>query len=66
MISMSTFARPFAEKFLKGIRDFVDSGKLKIDRLPKWVKSASVKFVKLNNSNIFLFDDSPTDKDLRT
>jgi hypothetical protein len=27
--------------------------------LPKWVESANVKFVKLNNSNLFLFEDSP-------
>jgi hypothetical protein len=61
---MSTSLQLFAVNFLKRIREFVDSEKLVIERLPKWVRSASVKIAKLNDSNIFLFEDSPGDTDL--
>lgn len=61
---MSKPARSFAINFLTRIRGFVNSEKLIIERLPKWVKSANVKIAKLNNSNLFLFEDSPKDSDL--
>jgi hypothetical protein len=61
---MSTPLQLFAKSFLKRIRDFVSSDKLVIERLPKWVKSARVKIAKLNDSNIFLFEDSSEDNDL--
>jgi len=56
-------AESFVEDFLKRVRALVDYEKLSIDRLPKWVKCANVRIGKLNNSNIFLFEDSPVDKD---
>jgi len=55
---MSQSAQSFARNFLERIRSFVNSEKLMIKRLPKWVESANVKITKLNNSNLFLFEDS--------
>lgn len=60
---MPTSLQLFAKNFLERIRDFVNSDKLIIERLPKWVKSANVKIAKLNDSTIFLFEDSPKDGD---
>lgn len=61
---MPTRSQLFGEAFLKKVRGFVSSQKLITDRLPKWVKSASVKIGKLNNSNLFLFEDSSKAKDV--
>jgi len=36
---------------------------LNIDRLPKWVKSVNVKLARLNNSILFLFEESFSDED---
>lgn len=56
--------RAFAEDFLGRIRGFVESEKLSVNRLPKWVKSAKVKIAKLNNSNLFLVEDSLSERDV--
>jgi len=53
----------FAGNFIQKVRGLVASESLKIERLPKWVTSAHVEIGKLNNSNVFLFEDSPSDKD---
>ena len=60
---MCPSAETFAENLLREARSLVESEKLNIDRLPKWVKCANVKIGKVNNSNIFLFEDSSVDKD---
>jgi hypothetical protein len=53
----------FVSHFLQEVRRLVESQKLKAERLPKWVTSAHVEIGKLNNSNVFLFEDSAIDKD---
>lgn len=55
---MSEHALSFVENLLKRIRDFVSSEKMIIKRLPKWVNSAKISYARLNNSSIFLFEDS--------
>jgi hypothetical protein len=49
---------------MKKIRSYVTSNSLNFNRLPKWVASAKVKMAKINNSNIFLFEESPYTKDI--
>ncbi|MCK4478183.1 zinc finger-like domain-containing protein [Candidatus Bathyarchaeota archaeon] len=53
----------FAKTLLRRIRDFVDSEKMNIERLPKWIKSAKVKIAHLNNSNIILYEAAYSNKD---
>lgn len=60
---MSTSAELFAKDFLRKVRDFIELEGLKSCRLPGWVKSANVKIATLNNSTIFLFDDSNNEND---
>lgn len=50
--------------FMEKIRLFVTSNSLNFKRLPKWVESTKIKIAKLNNSNIFLFEESPSNKDI--
>lgn len=54
-------ATKFSQNFLKSLRRVVEAEKLDINRLPCWLKFANIKFVKLHNSSIFLFEDA-TDK----
>ena len=53
----------FAKKILEKLRESIVSENLNIDRLPKWVKSANVKLARLNNSILFLFEESFSDED---
>ena len=53
----------FAQKILERLREFIVSENLNIDRLPKWVKSVNVKLARLNNSILFLFEESFSDED---
>jgi len=48
----------FAESFLKRIREFIKSKKLSFERLPKWMEFSDIKIAKINNSNIFVIEDS--------
>lgn len=64
MTSMSKKStKLFAQKILERLRGFIVSENLNIDRLPKWVKSANVKIARLNNSIVFLFEESFSDED---
>lgn len=47
-----------AKSLIQRIRHFIKSEGLKSERLPKWPKFANVKICKLNNSTIFLFEES--------
>lgn len=60
---MGSTQQLFAEYFLKQVRSSVVSLNLKVERLPEWVTFAHVEIGKLDNSNLFLFEDSPIDKD---
>ena len=51
----------FSQNFLKNLRKVIEAEKLNVNRLPCWLRFAEIKFVKLHNSSIFLFEDS-TDK----
>jgi hypothetical protein len=53
----------FVKKFLEELRDFVNVEKMSLSRLPRWVRSAKVKIARINNSVIFLFEDSLDGKD---
>ena len=55
--------RQYAEIFLKRVREFVTSENLDLNRLPKWMQFSNVHIAKLNNSIIFLFEDSTHEKD---
>ena len=61
--AMSEDLKHFADSFLKRIRDFVQAEKLKLQRLPKWVRAAHVRFAKLQRSAVFMFEDSPSKQD---
>lgn len=54
----------FAKRFLERIRGFVKSEGMLIDRLPKWTKYANVKISRINNSTIFLFEESFEEHDV--
>jgi hypothetical protein len=60
---MESTEQLLVSRFLQEVRRLVDSQNLKAERLPKWVTSAHVEIGKLNNSNVFVFEDSPIDKD---
>lgn len=60
---MSKNMYSFIKEFVERIRNYVKLERLKLQRLPKWVKSATIKIARINNSLIFLFEDSPDDKD---
>ena len=58
--------KSFAHQTLEKIREFVHLGKLDVHRLPGWVKSANVKWASLNNSLLFLFEESSFGNDTFT
>lgn len=58
--------KSFAHQTLEKIREFVHLENLDIHRLPGWVKSANVRWASLNNSLIFLFEDSSLENDTFT
>jgi len=60
---METPEHLFASRFLQGVRGLIELQNLKIERLPKWVTHAHVEIGKVNNSNVFMFEDSLGDKD---
>lgn len=58
--------KTFAHQTLEKIREFVHLENLDIHRLPGWVKSANVRWASLNNSLLFLFEDSSLENDTFT
>ena len=58
--------KSFAHQTLEKIREFVHLENLDIHRLPGWVKSANVRWASLNNSLLFLFEDSSLENDTFT
>jgi len=53
----------FAQKIQERLREFIASENLNRDKLPKWVKSANIKIARLNNSILFLCEESFSDED---
>lgn len=50
--------RLFAENFLVRIREYVKKNKMNTARLPSWIESSKIKYGKINNSNILVFEPS--------
>jgi len=60
---MRSYSQVFIQDFLKRSRELVVSNSLPVKRLPRWIKAAGIKTAKLNNSRLFLLEDSVGDKD---
>jgi hypothetical protein len=48
----------FAKTFIKTIRTFAKSAGMITDRLPKWITFATIRIGRINNTTIFLFEES--------
>lgn len=53
----------FISTLLSRIRKFADSEEYELDRFPQWIKAADIKIGRLNNTTLFVFEGSNSEKD---